>query len=170
MIDSLKVILFSIIISIFYGICHDLITAHICVEYFTIAHPKVIESENPILLALTWGILATWWVGLILSSFFLIAMKLGNYPVLYFKDIYKQMFKLILIIGALALIGGAIGYILISTKTFSISPHLAERLPNPKTHLPFLVCAWMHGTSYLVGFIGGIILSLKFWRKRKTII
>ena len=43
-----------------YGILHDLITAHVCVEYFTIGHPRIVDSESPLVLALVWGVVAMW--------------------------------------------------------------------------------------------------------------
>lgn len=48
-----------------YGVLHDLVTAHVCVEYFTVGHPQLFEFEtdSPTLLALGWGVVATWWVG-----------------------------------------------------------------------------------------------------------
>ena len=53
---SVKIILSTLFAAISYGIIHDMITAHLCVEYFTIGHPKIIESESPVILALFAGI------------------------------------------------------------------------------------------------------------------
>ncbi len=50
--------------AISYGIVHDQITARICVEYFTVGHPRLTDSDLPTVLALFWGVVATWWVGL----------------------------------------------------------------------------------------------------------
>lgn len=57
------IVLFSIAAAIFYGIAHDQITARVCVEYFTIGHLPVFKTTSPTLLALGWGVLATWWLG-----------------------------------------------------------------------------------------------------------
>lgn len=62
---SVRTVLDAVLLSIAYGIAHDLVTAHIWVEYFTVHHAKIIESESPIAMALLWGFLATFWVGLI---------------------------------------------------------------------------------------------------------
>ena len=62
MMTFVKIVLSTLFSAISYGIIHDMITAHFCVEYFTIGHPKIIESESPVLLALLWGVIATWWV------------------------------------------------------------------------------------------------------------
>lgn len=50
------------------GIALDLVTAHIWVDYFTLHHPKVINSQSPIVMALYWGIAASWWFGAIAAG------------------------------------------------------------------------------------------------------
>lgn len=50
-------------LAILYGIAHDLVTAHVSVDYFTVHHPKLVESQSPLVMALLWGFLATFWVG-----------------------------------------------------------------------------------------------------------
>lgn len=53
--ESIKIVRISILLAILYGICPDLITVNISIEYFTIGHPKIIESESLILLAIDNG-------------------------------------------------------------------------------------------------------------------
>ena len=65
--ESLKIVLLCILSAILYGILQDQVTARVCVEYFTIGHPPVFNTESPTLLALGWGVIATWWVGLLLG-------------------------------------------------------------------------------------------------------
>ena len=60
MLKSLFIVMLCIFAAIGYGIVHDKITAHLCVEYFTIGHPPDFGTDNPALLGLGWGILATW--------------------------------------------------------------------------------------------------------------
>lgn len=62
--ESFKIIGMAIGAAVGYGIVHDMITAHLCVEYFTQAHPPLFNTSEPALLALGWGIVATWWVAL----------------------------------------------------------------------------------------------------------
>ena len=60
-----------------YGVAHDLVTAHLSVEYFTVAHPPI-GTDDPFLLALVWGVLATWWVGVLLGVPLAAAARLGR--------------------------------------------------------------------------------------------
>ena len=42
-----KIAAFATAAAIGYGEAHDQLTAHICVEYFSLAHPPVIASDSP---------------------------------------------------------------------------------------------------------------------------
>lgn len=42
----------SVLAAVVYGILHDQITARICVEYFTIGHARLIDSDSPTVLGL----------------------------------------------------------------------------------------------------------------------
>jgi hypothetical protein len=42
---------------------------------------------------------------------------------------------------------------------------LASRVPSEK-HLLFLADGWAHSASYVVGFVGGIVVIVKVWRSR----
>jgi len=65
--EMVKIVLLCIVSAVVYGILHDQVTARACVEYFTIGHPPVFKTDSPTLLALGWGVIATWWVGLLLG-------------------------------------------------------------------------------------------------------
>ena len=62
---STRIILLCIASATFYGVIHDQFTARICIEYFTVAHEHVIDTNSPTLLGLYFGFAATWWVGLL---------------------------------------------------------------------------------------------------------
>ena len=78
--EALKIVLFATLAAVCYGILHDQVTAHLCVEYFTIAHPPVFPTESPFWLAIGWGIIATWWVGLPLGVLLAVAARFGAKP------------------------------------------------------------------------------------------
>jgi len=67
MVEHFKIILLCLAAALVYRILHDQITARVCVEYFTVFHPPIFATHSPTLLALGWGVIATWWVGLLLG-------------------------------------------------------------------------------------------------------
>tara|TARA_Y100000589_G_scaffold125566_1_gene119719 strand:+ start:818 stop:1327 length:510 start_codon:yes stop_codon:yes gene_type:complete len=163
--EYLKIILASILLSITYGITHDLITTQISIEYFTIGHPIIIDTNSPILLALLWGTIATWWVGLIIGILISFSSRLGSKPKLNLKDVFKPILKLITAMFAGALLGGLIGYITSINQIFTLVPRLAKQI-DPSRHHLFLTAGWAHTSSYIIGFIGGITLCVKIILRR----
>ena len=78
--DTLKIVALCVGAAVLYGIAHDQVTARVCVEYLTIGHPRVFATESPTLLALGWGVIATWWVGLLLGFPLSFAALRGSKP------------------------------------------------------------------------------------------
>ena len=50
--EYVKIVAFCVAAAIAYGILHDQVTAHLCVEYFTIAHPPVFHTESASVMSL----------------------------------------------------------------------------------------------------------------------
>ena len=63
-----NIVLLCMAAAIAYGIVHDQITARLCVEYFTVAHPPLFHTTSPTILGICWGIAATFGVGAILAQ------------------------------------------------------------------------------------------------------
>lgn len=75
-----RIVLDAVALSIAYGIAHDLVTAHVWVEYFTIHHAHIVDSDSPIVMALIWGVLATFWVGLFAGVLLVVCNRFGRWP------------------------------------------------------------------------------------------
>ena len=153
--------------AIAYGIVHDQITARICVEYFTIGHPRLIDSDSPTILALFWGVVATWWVGLPLGLGLAVAARAGRRPKLEARNLLIPVVKLLGWMLAVAAIFGAIGFTTSKAGIFHLVEPLASRVPADK-HTAFLIDGWAHSGSYLAGIVGGIALSVFTWKRRGT--
>jgi hypothetical protein len=163
--ESIKIIIFSIFAAITYGIIHDQITAHICIEYFTIGHAKVIQSESPFILALVWGVIATWWVGVSLGVLLAFSSRAGKNPKLTYKDLTKPTLTLLLFMFCIAFMAGIIGFVTSKLGIFFLVRRLATRVPEAQ-HTAFLTVGWAHSASYLAGIVGGIMLCIKTLKKR----
>jgi hypothetical protein len=163
----LAVVGLSIIAAVVYGIAHDLVTAHICVEYFTVGHPPVFPTANPIALAFGWGIIATWWVGASLGLLLASAAQLGWRSPRPARTLVRPLAMLMAISGVCALAAGTAGYFLARNQILNLVGPIAHVLPADR-HVPFIIDACAHSASYGVGALGGLILSIAVWRSRKT--
>jgi hypothetical protein len=166
--QSILIIVTSILAAVAYGIVHDQITARICVEYFTIAHPPVFGTDDPTLLGLGWGIIATWWAGLMLGVPLAIAARAGSRPKRSMRSLVRPICTLLAVMAASALLAGVIGWFLARSNVISPPPRLAVAIPAEK-HVPFMADAWAHMASYAAGFLGGIAVIVLVWRSRKTL-
>lgn len=164
--QSLGIILMCIAAAVGYGIAHDQVTARVCVEYFTVGHPPVFMTNDPTLLGIGWGIIATWWVGLMLGVPLAVAARAGSQKKRSVTSLLAPVAGLLVIMAGCALVAGTIGWLLASRGAVFLVGPIAEKLP-PEKHVAFLADLWAHSASYLVGFVGGAIVIARVWRSRK---
>ncbi len=163
--QSLGIVLMCVIAAVCYGIAHDQVTARVCVEYFTVGHPPVFGTDDPTLLGIGWGIIATWWVGLLLGVPLAIVARAGSRPKLSVRSLLRPVGWLLAVMAACALLAGIIGWLLArSGAVFLVGP-ITRELPADR-HVPFLADLWAHSASYLVGLVGGIVVMVLVWRAR----
>lgn len=162
---AILIIILCIVSAICYGIIHDQITARICVEYFTIGHPPIFHTDSPTLQGFGWGVIATWWVGLILGVPLAIAARIGHRPKRSPMSLIRPIAVLLTIMGMCAALAGLLGFILARNVAAILMGPIAGQVPKNR-HVAFLIDLWMHNASYLFGFFGGIVLVVKTWRSR----
>ena len=162
---ALAIVLLCITSAVVYGVLHDQVTARVCVEYFTIGHPPVFRTESPTLLGIGWGIIATWWAGLLLGVPLAFAARAGGRPKRDVGSLLKPIGVLLLIMGTSAAVLGFIGFILGNAGTVRLREPIASRVPHDR-HVRFLADLWAHSASYFVGFVGGLMVIVEVWRSR----
>ena len=163
--ESLKIVLLSIAAAIAYGILHDQVTARICVEYFTIGHAPIFGTEDPTLLGIGWGILATWWVGLFLGAPMAIVARAGKRPKRDAASLVRPIAILMAVSACGAVVAGLLGWMLASRDVVRLVGPMAEAVPADR-HVAFLIDGFAHTASYGFGFVGGLILMALVWRSR----
>lgn len=163
---ALAIVALCVLAAIAYGIAHDMVTAHLCVEYFTIGHPPVFRTEDPVLLALGWGVIATWWMGLLLGVPLATAARAGRRPKRTAPELVRPIAKLLVVMATCAAIAGFVGWLLARDGRIVLVGGLAARVPADR-HALYLADLWAHLTSYAVGFVGGILLAVRTWRGRR---
>jgi hypothetical protein len=161
----IAIILLSIAMAVIYGILHDQVTARVCVEYFTIGHPPVFGTEDPTLLGIGWGIIATWWVGLILGVPLAIAARVGRRPKRDVQSLVRPLAWLMGISALIALAAGMIGWTLASLGYVELVGYMAAAVPTDR-HVAFLADGFGHTASYAAGALGGIVVIVQVWRSR----
>ncbi|TWT32656.1 hypothetical protein [Blastopirellula retiformator] len=165
--EGLKIVGLCIAAAVLFGICHDLITTRICVEYFTILHPPIWGgATDPTVLALSWGVIATWWVGLILSFPAVILARFGAPPKLTAGDLVRPIGYLLLTMAIGSLVAGLVGWQLASFGAVFLTPRLAEKVP-PEAHVGAIIDMWAHSAAYAFGSFGGIGVCIWIWMRRR---
>lgn len=164
----LAILLLSVAAAVTYGIVHDQITAHLCVEYFTVGHPILVPTEDPMVLGLVWGVVATWWVGVLVGATLAVASGWGRWPKLNAKDLIRPIVTLMLCVGVFAALAGVAGYVAAINKLVWIPSPLSEQIPAER-RIWFLVDLWTHSASYLGGFLGGLALCGWAMSRRRSL-
>ena len=155
--EALKIFALCVVAAVVYGILHDQVTARVCVEYFTIGHPPVFNTESPTLLAIGWGIIATWWVGVMLGVPTALACRMGSWPKFTAGQLVKPIAILLVVMAIGALVAGIAGYKAAQAGKIQLLEPLASRVA-PEKHAAFLADLWAHLASYGVGFVGGWVI------------
>lgn len=165
MIEHLRIILLCVFAAVLFGILHDQITARICLEYFTVFHPPVFETQSPTLLALGWGVIATWWLGLILGWVLALAARAGSRPKLSAASLIRPVGSLLIVMAGCATVAGISGVILAARGLVGDPRWLTPRLTT--CSYPRFMADWFaHSASYASGFLGGIALCVLQYRRR----
>ena len=143
--------------AVVYGIVHDQVTARVCVEYFTIGHPPIFNTTSPTLLAIGWGITATWWVGLILGIPAALACRVGPWPKLDAAGLVRPIICLLATMACGSLLAGIAGYFAAKAGAVELVGAIALYIPNSK-YPAFIADLWAHLAAYGIGFFGGLVV------------
>jgi len=161
LLHGFAVIALAVAAAVLYGVLHDQVTARVCIEYFTIGHDNLLgvdpHTADPTVQGLLWGVIATWWFGLILGIPGSILSRVGGWPRLSARDLAAPIAVLLCLMGVAAAGFGITGAVLAATKVIWLVGPLASEIPVDR-HAAFLACGWAHGASYLVGGLGGVVL------------
>jgi hypothetical protein len=164
-VQFLAIVALCVLSAIAYGILHDQVTARICVEYFTIGHPPIFGTDDPTLLGLGWGVIATWWVGVLLGIPLACAARLGRAPKRTARSLLWPLIVLMTISAVCAAVAGLTGATLARAGVVWLIAPLAHTVPQER-HAAFLTDLWAHNASYASGFIGGAVLIWRVWSRR----
>ena len=163
---GLAIVALCVLAAVTYGVAHDQVTARVCVEYFTVGHEPIFGTDDPTLLGLGWGILATWWVGMILGIPLALVARVGNWPKRSPRSLVLPIARLMAVTACGTLAAGMLGWLLGRTGVVVLVEPLATEVPADK-HVAFLAALWAHSASYLFGFVGGVVVTAGVARSRR---
>jgi hypothetical protein len=166
--EALGIVLLCVGAAAIYGILHDQVTARVCVEYFTVGHVRIFDTTDPTLLGLGWGILATWWVGLLLGIALAFAARSGTRPKTSVRSLMRPVGVVLMAMAATSLVAGLVGGWLAHAGMVTLAGPLADAIP-PDRHARFIADLWAHSASYLAGLVGGLVLTNRVWQARKLL-
>lgn len=165
--NGLKIVLMSVLGFVVYGILHDQITARVCIEYFTIGHPPLIDSQDPTLIAFAWGFMATWWFGLLVGVVFAMCADGGQWQKMTWRDIVRPALLIFAPTPFVALVAGIMGFYASQAQWVDLLPTYYEFIPLGKQDA-FIADLWAHTASYSMGALCSVILtSWTIWKRRK---
>lgn len=163
--EPLKIILITTGAAIAYGVVMDQITIRLCPEYFTVAHPHILNTGSLVLLALAWGVVATWWAGAIAGIVFAFAARAASPTKLTWRHFVRPVLVLLAVMAACALAAGSAGDWMASTGQIPAVQAWGSLLPAEK-HAAFMADLFAHAMSYFVGAVGALIIALAAaWRR-----
>lgn len=124
---AIHIVLLSVGAAVVYGVLHDQVTAHVCIEYVTLGHVNFFNLGSPTLVALEWGFIATWWAGLALGVPVALVARIGKgRPAISAIELLRPTLVLLGVIGLIALASGMTGYVLARVGACTLSnrwPH-----------------------------------------------
>lgn len=168
LLGAIKITGVATVTAVAYGILHDQVTIRICPEYFTVAHPTLIHIDSLTVLATFWGVIATWWVGVILGGVLSFAALAGRWPVILPNEVLTRIGWLLGIVSIVTAIAGATAALVgAGPQLRAYAPQVAAMI-DPLLHVRFMVAWTMHVSSYVGGCIGGVLLAMSILWKRRT--
>jgi len=126
-----------------------------------------VSSRNPVVLALVWGVVATWWVGALLGVLLAIVARAGSrYPKLALSQLAHPIAYVLGIAGVAALALGLAGYW--SVCAWGAPPFVlpADAVSDWR---PCCAVAIAHSASYGVGFLSGCGAILWVLQRRRRL-
>ncbi len=153
----LTIVLGSTALACLLGICLDLVTANFAVEYFSVHHPKILPTENPWVLALLWGVAASWWFGAIAGAIVasinhrrqqpLEAIRILKWTTIACVTLWMSMIAILLTVMAIS----------------SIIP-IEQRRATFESDRRLVAVAMAHQYEYVLGGVAMMVIAVMTWR------
>lgn len=156
------IVLGAVFLACALGVSLDMVTAHVAVEYFTVKHPKIVDSEEPIVMALLWGVGASWWFGLI-----------GGIVVGGINQLRREPLKPIRILRwagiACVVLWVIMLTIMLAILAFAQTIPVEARRPTFDYDARMVAVAMAHQYEYVLGAIAMLVIGIMTWRSKTAV-
>ena len=146
-----------VLLSCALGIAIDLVTANVAVEYFTVHHPHVVDSDSPWVMALIWGIGASWWFGLAAAALLWWVNSRRAVP------LHRERVVL-MVARAMVLLWLLMMAIMVGVYLFAGMIPAADRRPTFESDRRLMAVAMAHAAEYALGGLLTVILMVRIAR------
>lgn len=160
-----KTLVASILAAVLYGLIHDQITIRICPEYFTVWHPHLIDTNSLTVLALFWGVIATWWMGAFLGFVLGGTAVVGRRPIPPFKSVLQCLARIMAITAFGAVVIGfvaALGHF--TMPSFVMGSAVSQMSPDVQHR--FTIDLFIHNASYNVAPVATAVYAVLIYKGR----
>ncbi|WP_254511499.1 hypothetical protein [Anatilimnocola floriformis] len=156
--DPLRQVLqIGITAEVLYAMLQDQISARLCPEYFTVAHPRIVGLNDPTLLGIAWGFLGAWWGGALIGALTGFSARLGSWPKMRPAELLIPFACLLVFQAIVTAAAGWLGTHEVTEPGFTIIEPLASQIPVARHHACYIVSR-MHQGTYLSAIIGGVVI------------
>jgi hypothetical protein len=155
----LAIVVGSVGLACVLGIGLDLVTANVAVEYFTVYHPRIVDTERPWLLAIVWGVGASWWFGAIAGVIVGVINHRRPEP-LPPRRILRWVAIACVVLWIIMIA------ILVAVLAFASTIPAEIRRPTFDYDRRIMAVAMAHQFEYILGAIAGLVIAIKTWRTR----
>ena len=141
------------------GVCLNVVTANVAVEYFSVHHAQIVETKNPWILAVVWGVAASWWFGAISGLIVASINHLRAEPL-------RPLRVLKWIAVACVLLWLTMIAILVAILLFTSTIAVEERTSTFEQDRRLVAVAMAHQYEYVLGTIALLVISAMTWRAK----
>jgi hypothetical protein len=166
--ESLKIVGLCTLGAVLFGIAHDMVTAHVCVEYFSIGHKNIFGDHHtgpPFVYALYWGVVATWWVGFPAGVFLALVARLPGLPKLSWRQVARP---LAIGLSILWLTAMALLFVNLALGRRGIAGIFVPRPDLGDVEIPFRTVNAIHAFSYNASVVAILLVAaVLVWKRIK---
>jgi hypothetical protein len=153
----LTIALGSTVLACLLGICLDLVTANVAVEYFSVHHPKFLPTENPWILALFWGVAASWWFGEIAGATVALINHRRQRPLEPIRILKRSTMACVVLWTTMILI-------LLTVMAISSRIPMEQRRATFESDRRLVAVAMAHQFEYVLGAVAVMVIAVMTWR------